>query len=178
MINLIPPSARKLIVREYWIRVITVWFLLITFALWIFLALQVPTYILIDSLHDALVTQFDRAQAEHTEFSELEAEVKKINTLVSHLGAHEDDVYFSELIAELDQRAVAGVTLTQFAMKREEGALKEIDLVGVAPTRTSLSNFRDALEAHERFSKAELPISNLAKERDITFSMKVTMASD
>ena len=62
MINLIPPHARKAITREYWIRVVTVWMFLATFALMVIVALQIPTYVLINSLDAVLEGQFSDAR--------------------------------------------------------------------------------------------------------------------
>jgi hypothetical protein len=46
--------------------------------------------------------------------------------------------------------------------------------MGTARTRAALANFRDAIEADERFADAILPISSLIKDRNIDFIMTVT----
>ena len=178
MINLIPPVARKAVTREYWTRVVTTWALLVSFALMLVLVMQLPTYVLVGALEDALAGQINTATEKQGAFSDLEDEIKEVNALISHLGQQEDaDRKFSELIYELDVIAPETVTITQLSMQREDAVLETIDVIGVAANRTALSNFRDAIEAHEDFDSAELPISNLAKDRDILFSMTVSMAN-
>ena len=141
------------------------------------LTLQLPTFVLISSLEQALENQIDNAVAKQGAFSDLEDQVKHVNTLVDHLAEQADEgVQFSELIYELDAVAPQTVALTQFSMSRERGTVHQIEVVGAATTRTALANFRDAIEEHELFGEAELPISNLAKDRDIVFAMTITMA--
>lgn len=175
MINLIPPKAKKLVVREYWLRVAAVWFLMLSFALLIMTFLSLPTYILISSLERAMASQIDYAKAEQGSYKELERTIKNTNALIVHLNRGEGEVRFSALVDELDQVSGESVTLTEFGFIEEDGELKQISLVGHADTRVALSSFRDRLEAHEQFASVDLPISNLAKDKDITFSMKAIL---
>jgi hypothetical protein len=46
--------------------------------------------------------------------------------------------------------------------------------MGTADTRAHLSAFKNALEAHTLFKVASLPLSNLAKDKDIDFSITIT----
>ena len=175
MINLIPPKAKKIVLREYWSRVATVWILMLSFALVIMALLSVPTYILISSLEQAMATEIDYAKTEQGSYKESERIIKNANALVNHLNRNEEQVSFSFLVDELDKVAGANITLTRFGFVPEDGELKQVSLLGHADTRVGLSNFRDKLEAHDLFSSVDLPISNLTKDKDITFSMKVTL---
>lgn len=178
MINLIPPKAKKIVIREYWTRVFVVWLFMLSIVLLIMAFLSVPTYILLRSLESAMASQIDYAKAEQGSYKELERTIKNTNALVNHLNLNEEQLSFSALLSELD--AVAGplVTLTQFGFIEEEGVLKQVSLLGQADTRVLLSTFRDKLEAHEAFASVDLPISNLAKDKDITFSMKVSLETE
>lgn len=179
MINLIPPVAKKRVVKEYWIRVITVWFFMASLALLLVLALQAPTYMLIKIYDKALITQFDNAEAMKEEFSNLEKEITEANELVDHLAPKTDPTpKFSELIYELDGLAAGTVELVQFSVVKEDGELNKMDVIGNANSRSALSKFRDAVEGHVLFESAQLPISNLAKDKDIVFSMKINMAKN
>ncbi|MEL6805041.1 MAG: hypothetical protein AAFO91_14800 [Bacteroidota bacterium] len=177
MINLIPHSARAQIKTEYWLRAVTVWSFMLAFALLLIFALQLPTYVLVISLDEALRTQINTAAATQGEFADLEQQVIDTNNLVVHLTEQEQQtVRFSELMYELDAISPAAVQLMQFDMRRADGRIEAIEVVGRANSRTALSNYRDRVEAHELFGAAELPISNLAKDSDIPFSMTITMA--
>lgn len=179
MINLIPPEAKRRVVKEYWLRAAAVWMFLVSFAFVLLLSLQIPNYILVYSLESALANQFNSAQAEQSVREEAEAEVTQTNEIVGLLEADEENVnQFSTFIYELDVLSGEGVSITQFNFNRVEGELNNIGLIGEAADRVSLSGFRDALEADERFSNVELPISNLAKDSDITFSMNIGLVQE
>lgn len=175
MINLIPPKAKKIVIREYWSRVAAVWMLMLSFALLIMSLLSLPTYVLIRSLEDAMASQIDYAKAEEGSYKESERVIRDTNAFVNHLRGGEEDIAFSIFIEELDKISSENITLTQFGFARENGELKQISLTGHANTRVGLSNFRDELAAHELFASVDLPISNLAKDKDITFSMKLLL---
>lgn len=178
MINLIPPKAKKIVIREYWTRAGAVWLLMFSFAFLIMAFLSVPTYILLRSLESAMASQIDYAKAEQGSYKESESTIKNANALINHLNRSEAQMSFSSLLGELDTVAGAGVTLTEFGFVEEDGALKQISLLGHADTRVLLSSFRDRLVAHNLFLSVDLPLSNLAKDRDITFSMKVMLETE
>lgn len=120
--------------------------------------------------------QFNTVQAEQDLREEAEAEVIKANEIVTLLDDTEETPNeFSNFVYDLDVMSGGGVDITQFSFNREEGDLKSIGLIGQAADRVSLSNFRDALEDDDRFLSADLPISNLAKDSDITFSMTIVL---
>ena len=50
-----------------------------------------------------------------------------------------------------------------------------ITLIGIATDRESLRSFGRLMEARTEFSTVDLPVSNFAKEKDIEFSMLVTI---
>lgn len=176
MINLIPPNSRKAVTREYWIRVVTIWMFLGAFALLVIAALGIPTFVLINTLNSTLAGEVDNARIMEEAYNDSEKVIKDANALIRHLKPGVEPVRFSELIYELDNIAGNDVRLTQFAFQEsDKEQLSDIAIAGVALTRESLSEFRDNLEAHPFFESVELPISNLVKDRDITFSMIVSV---
>ena len=176
MINLIPPQAKKIVLREYWLRVVAAWLLLLSFVLFALATLSFPTYLLIEQLNQSLVSDIQAVAAKQVSYSEIENTVKNINALVNHLNTNREQVKFSSLLAKLDAIDDSHVTLDQFVFVEEQDVLKKIELIGHADTRSDLSAFRDAVEKSEEFDAVELPISNLAKDKDLSFSMDVFLA--
>lgn len=174
MINLIPPVAKKRVVREYRLRVISVWLILLSLALLISTALLSPTLMLIGSLAKAGELDLSEVKQDQSKNEEIADTIKSNNEIVRQFNTSQERIRFSELIYTLDDLAGNNVKLTQFSFKETEGKIDEISLIGFADTRNSLSEFKEVLDKHEYFSNIKLPISNLAKDRDITFSMQVT----
>ena len=149
---------------------------IISFGLLMIISLQIPTYILVSSLQSSLANQFDDALAQQEAFQASEDTIKQTNALIDYLKIQpETDFQFSGLIYELDAIAGSEVAIKQIILIKEAGVLNNLEVIGEAKTRISLANFRDNLETNEMFTSVELPISNLAKDRNITFSMTVTL---
>jgi len=174
MINLIPPVAKKQVLREYRIRVLSVWLVLIALVLLISSALVTPTLLLVNSLENTHAINLSEIKQDQSENEEIAEVVKDYNQVIRQVNQNQDRVRFSELVYLLDDLAGDEINLTQFNFKETNGKIDNISLIGFADTRSSLSDFREVLDKHEVFSDIKLPISNLAKDRDITFSMQVT----
>ena len=174
MINLVPPQGKKRIVREYWLRATTVWMLLVSMAFILFTFGLLPSLVFVNSLKNTMSEQFSEAMAANATYEQTEQQIKETNALINHLDIVKTEIVYSELLAELDEVAGDYADIQSFDFVAVNGELETINLVGVAQTRISLSSFRDALEAHPRFHSIDLPISSLAEERDINFSINVS----
>lgn len=175
MINLIPPSAQEQVKREYWVRVISVWMTLIATGCVVVAVLNIPVYVLVRSQLDAFLVEYKQANLESESFKESEQAVIQANQVAALLAQHDDTQLLSGIVDELDALTGQGIRITDFTISRSmEGGLAPITIKGTAASRLDLTNFRDAIESHPLFSNAELPLSNLAKDRDIEFTITIT----
>jgi len=176
MANLIPPEAKKEVVTEYWIRVGTVWCALIGVAFLTLIALKVPTLVLIESQLTAFSGKYTEAINETEQFAHARAAIDDANELGALLSEDVRLVRLSELREIIDEIAGSAVTVKSFTFTRDGGVVESIAISGVGNTRTALAAFTKNLEAHPLFTRAELPISNLASEQDIAFSITIEPA--
>ncbi len=174
MINLIPPDARKAVVKEYWLRVAIVWLFLLSIALAIVVVFRFPSYVLLQTQEIAFEEQYESAQQKQVEFEASEALIKKANLEAQHLNSFATSTPFSVYIDALDALAVNGIVIEQFSFKKEGNTLKEILITGIATDRKSLTTFKDVITSDVAFDNAALPIANLAQDLDIRFSITVT----
>jgi hypothetical protein len=174
MINLIPTLAKKEVSREYWLRVVSVWMILLSFFLLITTALNLPTLILVNSLEAANQSRLNEILNSQNANKDAENLINDTNALIKQVNITNERAKFSELMYILDDIAGNEVVLTQFTFEENAGLVQPLTMIGWADSRVSLAKFREVLEQHESFEKVELPISNLAKDRDITFSMTVS----
>lgn len=81
----------------------------------------------------------------------------------------------SEIVSNLPQ----GVALDSINFIRQpgrvEGTSPQISISGIAKNRESLVSFSETLNKSVIFSNVELPVSNLARDKDLPFSMQVTI---
>lgn len=179
MINLVPPVGKAKIKREYWARVSTVWLLLWAVSLLVVLAMSIPLYVLFASLDRSLAVQVNNAELVAENFDEAERAVAETRALIQHLDRGEQsNVSFYELVDGLDQISGTEVTLSNFEMERVDGGFNRITLRGEAITRGSLAAFRDRLVSDARFEQVDLPLGSLAEDRNINFSLSVSVVGN
>ena len=176
MANLIPPDAKKAIIYEYWIRVFTVWFVMIGLAFIVVSLLKAPTFVLVQSQLNSFSGAYDGAREKEEAFTEAQQTIVDANDLSVLLTEFSTTIESSELIKILDDLAGSDVRISDFSFKRSADVLDSITVTGLADTRVSLAGFSDNIESHPLFDNAELPISNLAKDKDITFNIEITPA--
>lgn len=178
MSNLIPPDAKRAVVIEYWIRVVTVWFVLVGLALVVTALMKTPTFVLVESQLRAFSGEYEEAVDESNQFDEAQRAITDANQLAELLKGGNDTTELSSIIAILDEIAGDAVTIQNFDLNMTDGMVTKISIDGTAATRQALAGFSENIEAHPLFSDAELPISNLAKDRDIGFSISVVPVTE
>lgn len=170
MANLIPPQAQKRVRREYFARVATVWLFLIAAGLGVVSLLLLPVYVLIENQTRAYAGEYREAEGQSDAFASIGDEINRSNTVAGVLLQEPRPVAISAYLDVVSEAAGEGITLTQFAVQRSP---EPIIIGGNATTRTRLAAYKEALESTGRFERVELPISALANERDIDFSMQL-----
>lgn len=174
MINLIPPAARKSVVLEYWLRVTSVWLFLFGTGCMIVAVLLLPTYMIVRGQIANLDGQVATATEQTTTFDSGVAELKKATAAAALLTEGVGATPFSTYIKLLEDIAGDAVLLHSIVFTKDPTGGKVV-LSGTATTRESLAAFRDALEAHPAFTGVVLPIDSLLKNRDLLFSMTVSV---
>jgi hypothetical protein len=177
MINLIPPDARSRIVTEYWVRVVTAWLFLLAIAATVVGALLLPAYVLVTSQVNLSTTEADVARArvgEHGVTTKvLDAASEEARLIVTSA----EDPHLTQVVETIESIIPAGVEATAYTITRQAGGVAPVTLRGIASTRTTLATFRDALLANPQIARVDLPISNFAKDRDISFTVTITVSS-
>jgi hypothetical protein len=73
--------------------------------------------------------------------------------------------------------AVSKVSVGRYDVSRHDGRVAPVVVTGLASSRAALAGFRDALLKSPLVAKVDLPISNFAQDRDIQFTLTITIAS-
>lgn len=85
-----------------------------------------------------------------------------------------DYVYWSRFFAAFAPVVPAGVTLSNLAVVDENG-LKTVTITGLATTREQLLAFQTGLEQFEFIREVAVPLENLLKKENISFTIKATV---
>jgi hypothetical protein len=71
----------------------------------------------------------------------------------------------------------ADILITRLSLIQKDAKILPVSITGTATDRQALATFRDQMLAHPLITEVDLPISNLASDKDILFSLSVTMAN-
>ena len=78
----------------------------------------------------------------------------------------------------VQREASASIRFKEFLTTSSNGIISEIHVKGTAHTRETLAQFRDILEASLMFEKVEIPITDLVRDVDLPFAIKVILTKN
>jgi len=97
--------------------------------------------------------------------------VQLVTSKLDVLSSLRDKKQFSESLREIIENKPSGISIETFFYTQKNGNEGALTLSGVARTRKDLSSFENILKNHPEFTDVLLPVSNLAKDKDISFSV-------
>lgn len=136
-------------------------------------ALFVPAYLLSAAKRDAiLVPDASLSEKAKAESKAIEGEVRALKEKLSYAKADADNIALSSVLERIGARREPGISITSVALRRgaEKGA---ISISGKAATRDALVSFSKSLQGEPSFGSVNLPVSSLAKSKDIPFSISI-----
>ncbi len=173
MINLIPPSARAAVQKEYWLRVTAVWLMLGGVGALLATSFFLPLYVRVQSELSLLEEEINRNAAAVATFNTSSAALETAMSQAKLLMLYASTTPLTTYDAKIIELAGSGVTVASIEYVRSEATVA-IKVTGVARSRSELARFRDDLEADALFESVILPISSLIKDRELDFTMNVT----
>ena len=172
MRNLLPAEHRTRVIVEYRLRVVVVVLSLTLIVVIVGIVLLIPSYFLSRSKKDSVSEQtaFIERSIEFRE-SEISAELlRKTRDQLLLLADSDKRVLLTSIIKNVTEGKGIGVTISAISHFRE-GEIGTLTITGKALRRDNLLAFKDALDRNSHFSSVSLPISDLAKSRDIKFTL-------
>jgi hypothetical protein len=175
MINLIPATAKKSLIKEYWMRAATVWLFLWSVAVLLGIFILVPSYVLIHSQVSAYKDSAASASEKIASYEALAKELERSGKLAAMMKDTFSKPSTSRYLALFRSLERDGITLSEISIIRGDKGVEPVALTGIADDRQALAAFRDTMVAQEVISSVDLPLSNLAKDKDIPFDVTVTL---
>lgn len=171
MYKLLPEMAREKVGREYLLRRTVVMLAALVLVLVVAVVGLLPSYVLSKARQKEIASL--SAGGESPDKS-LETWVSGLNLRLKTLAPKLDRDRPAEIFADIIKERGSGVKLTDFSwIKSEKGT--ELSVSGVARDRQALLSFESRLQALGQFTGVSLPVSNLAKDRDIGFEVKLSL---
>lgn len=174
MINLVPHEGTKLIRREYIVRVAAVWCLLLAAAIAGSAVLLVPTYVLVSKQFNAMNEATADSGEVEQEYSKLFQELGASRSMIDQLMRVTERVPSSEIIRHIEYARGKDVNVDTIEIVYRD-ATPRIIASGNAATREALRGFVDTLKHDGFFMDASIPVSDLAKDVQPTFTVTLTL---
>ncbi|MCX6751391.1 MAG: hypothetical protein NT161_01325 [Candidatus Nomurabacteria bacterium] len=179
MINLIPNEEKKKMSKDFYFRLITVFFAMLGISLLVASIAILPSYFLSSAEENAINTKLELQNNETIPLpdqntlmaiKDLKNKLSQIENIQKTLVNVND---FKQVINEIIFKKTSNIKITAIFYKKDPQAGEEIKISGLASSREVLLSFRRALEDDIAFSKIDLPISNFVKGSNIKFSLSL-----
>lgn len=170
MINLIPPAAKRTVIIEYWVRVVSVWMVLLGTACLITATLLLPTYMMVRGKLGEMEAAAAKNAASAATFDSSAAALTRAMAEANLIMASSTAVTFTNYETDLMAEAGTQIEVTELQFVRL-ATTTAVTVVGTAKTRAALAAYREALEANVHFFEVQLPLSSLVRDRDLPFTM-------
>lgn len=177
--TLLPEKEMRRLRREYRVRVFIFLLFFISCAITVGIGFLIPSYILSYNQEKESIKKIESIQKDR-EVSGIDNILKELSNssdLLKKLKVDENPVIFSDIIKIVLNYKSGGVSIQaiQITKNTEASSTVEMILQGKATTRERVLEFKKKLEQDERIVKVELPISDLAKSKDLVFSIRITL---
>ncbi len=177
MFNLLPKNLKEIIRFEYKIRLLITAFISLIFLEFCFIIILLPSLFFVFYKENALQSGIENIrQTSRVESTDpIIAELKGINARLYILNTRLEYWPLTPLIDTILSKKSDSVHWIGFNYASVSTSTAIISVQGVSDDRESLVSFVKSLEKTGMFKKVDLPVSNLAKERDIKFSATLTL---
>jgi hypothetical protein len=177
--TLLPREEMKELRKEYRIRLFIVasFFFSSVFIIGIFSLL--PSYTLIHNQEKESVNRREELQKNRKESGadQIEKDLVESQTIADMIVVHEDQTTHSNIVQRIISHRSRNVTLSSIEISRSSGTSTPWAVIvqGKSVTRESLLDFKKNLEGDAVFSQVELPLSDLAKSKNISFGLRIML---
>lgn len=176
MYKLLPDESRAKVKREYLLRRAVVMVVALIVVEVVATVGLLPSYVLSKARRSEVeevlrLTALEKAQAPAEDLSSW---LSKLDLKLKTLSPKSDLDRPSEAILSILEEKGIGVRLNRFSWARIEGQAK-FSVSGIANDRQSLLALEARLNTSDIFANVTLPVSNLAKDKEIPFELKLTM---
>ena len=178
MINFLPPEAKTLVKHEYRIRLASVWALLLAVVAATGAGLLVPSYVLLGRQIEALLLSDAgiRDESKVEAYKASRQDLVKAQALAAQLAVPRRHPAGSDVLRQVQDARSRSITISNFAYTYSDAGVELLRVDGVAATREALTQFSATLERNPLFLRADVPVSSLVAERDLPFTITITLA--
>lgn len=173
--TLLPPTERSILRREYRIRAVVVLLFMIACAGTIGAISLLPAFLhaSFEANSVSKKTASLKGDKDAVNTGKIESELAADAALAEAVSGRVGESHFSDIVKSIVS-ARGTVRITSFSLEYPSSTTMRVVVAGIAPNRSALLSFKSALGGILPQTTADLPISELAKSKDIPFSITLT----
>ncbi len=182
MINLISIEEKKKIARDFYFRLITMFFVVLSISILIASVALLSSYFIVSVKENDAEARLNLQKHEPVPLiaEETLSLIGGLNSkiaLIENTGMNKNKFIVTErVINGINFKKMPDIKITRILYENNPLSGKKISINGTAPSRERLLLFRRALEDDTFFKKVDLPISNFIKGSNIKFSLSLIPA--
>src|SRR3990167_9368714 len=175
MFKLLTEEERQKVAHEYAMRRAIVILLTLILVLVVGIIGLLPSYVLSNARENEALERMRImcSVGEREDDATLQVWLKETNRKLQVLSPALDTDRPSDFIEKILDQRITGIAVTDFSWARAKDKVI-LSINGVATSRQSLITFENRINSSKYFSEVALPISNLAKDKDIDFQIKLS----
>lgn len=173
MFKLLPQQEKARLQKEYRTRLAIVALIFLLFVEAVGIASLLPAFFLSRVKDEQIKTQL-RVLGELIEEEkdpQLAEDLERAKNQIKQLVIDDKIMQIARLFDIVSKDRAPGVIVTSFELMRTDEGQNELRIIGNATSRDALVMFSKTLEKESMFTKVEFPVSDLAQNRNIAFSM-------
>jgi hypothetical protein len=147
------------------------------FALMCGTAILFPPYISVSSQVTAYEESANRASQKVADYESASVALVQASQQAREIVQQAEVASMSSYVGLFTSLQGADILITRLSLIQKDAKILPVSITGTATDRQALATFRDQMLAHPLITEVDLPISNLASDKDILFSLSVTMAN-
>lgn len=175
MFNLLPNSLRKEIISEYRFRLLIVIMLFVILIQISFLVFLFPSWL--SSYYKekdfSLRSEEANKSLSTLDISSTTSYIKRLNSTLAVIDESLSYPNFNSIIDDVLKRKPTGVRIDGIYYTVNSKNTAGLAISGIGDKRDTLVSFSESLKDISYFKKVDLPISNLAKDKNIVFTINV-----
>lgn len=177
MANLIPQKEKRSIYSSYRNKIISFGLVGLIVSILFGAILLLPSYFLtISKLKEARASlEVLKKSVDYQKSRNTEEEIINTNRYVEILSGRDFNISADEPLKKIISLAPSGLDITSVNYRSIDSSKAEILVSGQSSTREKIISYADLLRGSGLFSKVDLPIGNLAKDKDITFNLSLSV---
>jgi hypothetical protein len=177
MFNLLPENLRKTITTEYRLRLAILAIVMVVLVQISFLIFLFPSWLVSYYKERDFSVQSDELNKSLStlDISSTTAFIKSFNTKIGIINDSLEYPKFVPMVDEVIAKKTSSIRISGIYYTVNSANAGTLTLEGLGDTRESLVSFSDSLKTIQHFKKVDLPISNLAKDKNISFIISINV---